>query len=104
MKHSTAAMQEYQCHEQDEDVDQVAEAHKTLWASVFMQGIRDYVRPPSPSSIADDEDKMLIRMTETWVWSDRASTGSFLWLCDLFSLSPERVRSALFDRRFGPAI
>ncbi len=56
-----------------------------LWAAVFVQGIRDY-KSNSPEFHPS---------AKRWFWSDEYHTGSFLWLCELFCITPEFARERI---------
>ena len=56
-----------------------------LWASVFVQGIRDYA-----AARKNEDDRGTIYWFER---DERVEPGSFLWLCELFGYEPSYVRS-----------
>ena len=57
-----------------------------LWASVFRQGILDY---------AVECERGAPGEATRWVRASFNEPGSFLWLCDLFSVHPERARASI---------
>lgn len=61
---------------------------KQLWADVFRMGIVDANRQRKLVERGSDIDTEAIR----WFDSDEVYPGSFVWLCYLFALLPERVR------------
>jgi len=57
-----------------------------LWASVMRLGISDYCTARAAKRPAGDP-------AVVWFNSDEHFPGSFTWLCEMFSISPERARS-----------
>jgi len=62
-----------------------------LWAAVFKLGLVDAAHDWA----GDNPHKPAV----TWVFSTNTHIGSFLWICDVFSLSPEHVRDRLLAKR-----
>jgi hypothetical protein len=62
-----------------------------LWAAVFKLGIID--------ATYDWASERAHKPAVTWVFSDDRHVGSFLWICDVFSLCPSHVRDSLLMKR-----
>ena len=77
-----------------------AQAHEhqsllDLWAAVFQLGLRDAV---SALRTWDNDPKqrgMDAWPVLTWLYTPAAYPGSFIWLCQLFDLQPDRVRAEI---------
>ena len=61
---------------------------KQLWADVFRLGIVDANRQKKLVERGSNTDTDAI----AWFESEEVYPGSFVWLCYLFSLLPDRVR------------
>lgn len=64
-----------------DDID----SYLSLWAAVLQRAVDDarISRPP------DSEERMSIE----WIRSERVEPRSFLWVCDMLSIEPQRVRA-----------
>lgn len=61
-----------------------------LWAEVLRVGLVDAARA-FPSYLSNPH---MHYEPLDWLYSDELSTGSFVWICNLFGLDPSAVRSA----------
>lgn len=61
---------------------------KQLWADVFRLGIVDTNRQKKLVERGSNTDTEAI----DWFYSEAVYPGSFVWLCYLFNLLPDRVR------------
>ncbi len=57
-----------------------------LWGAVFEQAVAD---------VKNHRAAQNRRMAISWFQSDSVGVGSCVWLCALFNLYPDRVRTAL---------
>lgn len=62
--------------------------YRGLWASVLLQAIRDV-----DSSERCDREPAL-----TYINDSSAETGSFLWVCEMLDLDPDRIRMMSISR------
>jgi hypothetical protein len=62
---------------------------KSLWASVLEQAVKD-ARNDAEGAWA-------------WLHSEDQGIGSFLWICDIFEISPDLIRSNIGNKRKIPA-
>lgn len=83
-----------------------------LWGAVLLQAIEDFHRKGSGYEIAvngirlrgwyyDREIRRDKRMAEAWFKSKSVDPGSYLWICDLLGLEPERVWARIRQRGFA---
>lgn len=74
-------------HNQRASISEDDAALLKLWAHVFALGLKDY---------AEDcqrvEQGAFPREPSYWFWAHANTTGSFVWLCDLFKIDPQRAR------------
>ena len=80
--------------------DAAENAEKTLWLNVLMKAVSDLIDPKSIEGRYDvyksrRKGEMQEEMREYFFMSKCKKIGSFLWLCDLFDLEPERIRRVL---------
>jgi hypothetical protein len=76
-------------HNQRAAVGEEDQARMRLWAMVFTQGLRDFaedMRGVTDCGAFPQEPSY-------WFWSHDNTTGSFVWLCDLFKVDPARART-----------
>ena len=59
-----------------------------LWLMVLWQAVQDATRTPRCSK----SDEIIIKNAQNWFYSERRTPTSFLWVCEIFNLSPEKVR------------
>ncbi len=82
-----------------------------LWGAVLLQAIEDYHRKGSGYEVAvngirlrgwyyDREIRGDKRRAEAWFKSKSLELGSYLWICDLLGLDPERVWARIRQRGF----
>lgn len=70
---------------------------KQLWADVFRLGIVDANRQRKLAERGSNTDTEAIR----WFNSEEVYPGSFIWLCHLFNLLPDRVRENAVNFKRG---
>lgn len=75
-------------HNQRSAVSEPDLANLKLWAHVFAVGLRDF---------AQDQERVqqggFPREPSYWFWAHENTTGSFVWLCDLLKIDPQRARA-----------
>ena len=73
----------------NQEIDVQAFRCKRLWAAVFRQGCVD----AAWDFATHKHDRE--HYPEAWLWLNATDdeVGSFIWLCDLFDLDPDRARS-----------
>lgn len=72
---------------------------KQLWADVFRMGLYDANRQ---RKLAEKHpDKSAADDAILWFESDEVYPGSFVWLCHLFNLLPDRVRESARNLKRG---
>lgn len=69
-------------------------AYKTLWAAVLWQAVSDVVRLGTAKR---PHAQLIAQQTRTWL-NDKQSVGigSFIWICSVLDIDPERVRPRIF--------
>ncbi len=83
-----------------------------LWGAVLLQAIEDYHRKGAGYEVAvngirlrgwyyDKEVRRDKRRAETWFKSKSEDVGSFLWICDLLKLDPDRVWARIREKNFA---
>ena len=77
--------------------DQQVQAIKQLWAAKLLLHARDYamgIRYTGGKIITDPQNVAMMdaRIARSWIYSPDISPASFIWICDLFNLDPERTR------------
>ena len=82
-----------------------------LWGAVLLQAIEDYRRKGAGYEVSingirlrgwyhDKEIRREKRRAEEWFKSEDADMGSYLWICDLLHLDPDRVRARIREKNF----
>ena len=66
--------------------DAAVRPYLRLWAEVMRGGVQDFC---TARALARPNIDPRIN----WMWSNDVFPGSFIWLCDLFDLEPEKARS-----------
>ncbi|MGC9196292.1 MAG: hypothetical protein ACP5IL_12675 [Syntrophobacteraceae bacterium] len=83
-----------------------------LWSAVLLQAIEDYHRKGAGYEVAvngiklrgwyyDREMRRDRRRAEGWFKSTNQSVGSFLWICDMLQLDPDRVWARIREKNFA---
>ncbi len=81
-------------HNQRAVIDEQDQGHLRLWGTVFTQGLQDF---------AEDLRKVtdqgrFPREPSYWFWAHENTTGSFVWLCDMFKIDPARARNQVLAK------
>jgi hypothetical protein len=82
-----------------------------LWSAVLLQAIEDYHRKGTGYEVAvngfklrgwyyDREMRRDRRRAEGWFKSKNQDVGSFLWICDILQLNPDRVWEKIREKNF----
>jgi|GEM_PF-642015 hypothetical protein len=66
-----------------------------LWAAVLLQAFKDFHHAGESSQACRNK-----RNAKVWIESPSEDFGSFLWICDLFSLDAGLVRARIRNRGF----
>ncbi|MDR3570188.1 MAG: hypothetical protein P4L43_19350 [Syntrophobacteraceae bacterium] len=83
-----------------------------LWGAVLLQAIEDYRRKGAGYEVSvngirlrgwyyDREIRSDKRRAEAWFKSQSEDMGSYLWICDLLQLDPERVWARIREKDFA---
>lgn len=76
---------------EDGETDRIPIANRPyirLWAAVFQQGISD----ACTARAKGEEGRDLL-----WFYSNANTAGSFNWLCELFSIEPDKARARIME-------
>jgi hypothetical protein len=83
-----------------------------LWSAVLLQAIEDYRRKGTGYEVAvnglklrgwyyDREMRRDRRRAEQWFKSQNQNVGSYLWICDILQLDPDRVWARIREKNFA---
>jgi len=72
---------------------------RALWAAVLIQAIEDVNWTPKETISQAIKQRHLHEKekAKAYLKAKRAGIGSFLWICELFDIDPDKVREAIFD-------
>ncbi|KKL71161.1 hypothetical protein LCGC14_2097710 [marine sediment metagenome] len=73
------------------DTNAQARACRKLWAAVLASALRDLQNKPKYGAAASNR-----HMAQTWIDSDESSPSSFVWVCRVLEIDPERTRTAIY--------
>lgn len=77
------------------DIEREGNACKKLWFAVLFQAISDLV----PARASENKDSVGVQdQAYKWFHSKRKNVGSFIWICDIFDLDADRMRTACMKR------
>lgn len=83
--------------------DPQTEACLRLWAAKLIMHTRDYAdgvayKPKKTRAGHLKTEPPQFGAAKVWILDDDDSVGSFVWVCELFSLNPERARKHIMWR------
>jgi hypothetical protein len=65
---------------------------RILWMHVLRKAVEDFKHGRTARR---EESRLAYRDAERWIWSDGEEFPSFVSICEILDLSPDRVRRAL---------
>jgi len=71
------------------------EAVKNLWAAVMVQAVDDL--HGRNQKVLSRQERLWRWEAKQWVMDSRTHCGSFIWVCRLFEVDPDRARKAMLD-------
>lgn len=73
--------------------------YRRLWLSVLLQAVADTrlgTLPDTPKNKSYNERINTIRIDAAyWFCATNSDVGSFIWICQLFNMDPERIRNKI---------
>ncbi|MBC8457979.1 MAG: hypothetical protein H8D67_08295 [Deltaproteobacteria bacterium] len=71
--------------------DMVENRSKQLWAAVLIGAIEDVKK----LAVTKSHDSVSKEEAKAWFQSDSKEIGSFLWICEIFNLDHDCVRTSI---------
>jgi len=72
--------------------------YKSLWASVLGRAIDDLNKKLTPR-MSDSKKSETLKFKQSakyWFSRKESNVGSFVWICDILEIDPEKTKSKIF--------